>query len=282
MEMFIMTVIVFFAAVLIKRKEAFALRWQPVTGTWVAVGTGMAAFVFSASLLLFDGESAGARIIHYVLIYVLCGFIVPWGYTLLVERGTVADMGLSRRQWVLSLLLNVVLGAFFTLIMLSEADVSGINLPVFAQATFVLLVGTLFELFLYYGFIHIRLERAFGTIPAIVLTAAIYVLWHAGTQLPHEPDLLWGVVKLFFVGVLYQSVFSITRNLLVIWPFFAGAGVLLDHMVNLDAMAAVSHQSPWAVVTVMLMATAGIVFTMVMRRQGARDVCLPKSGDSVT
>lgn len=43
-------------------------------------------------------------------------------------------------------------------------------------------VGGLFETFLYYGFVHLRLRDAFGTIPAIVGSAAIYSLWHVGTE----------------------------------------------------------------------------------------------------
>ncbi len=270
MEMLVIAAIAFVITILVRRKEAFALRWQPTRHTWVAVGTGLAAFAFSASLLLFTGRPAGALVIHYGLIYVVCGFAVPWGYTLLVERGKPAGMGFSRERWVLSLILNVALGGFFTLIMLSEADLSAINLAQFSRAAFALLVGNLFELFLYYGFIHLRLEKAFGTIPAILATSAIYALWHTGTQLPLEADPLAALGKLFLVGVLYQSVFSITRNLLTIWPFFVGAGVLIDYVVNLGEIERMSVQFPWAVGTLISMVIAGAVLAWVVRRQSGR------------
>lgn len=266
MEMSIFAAIALVIAVVIRRREAWAVRWEPTRHTWVALGTGMAAFLFSAALLLFEEGSASARLIHYVLIYVLCGFILPWGYTLLVEQDTPAAMGLSNKKWQLSLALNVGLGAFFLLVLLAEADLNSINAGVFARATFVLLVGNLFELFLYYGFIHRRLEKAFGVIPAILVTSAVYVLWHAGTQLPHEPDLLVGILKLFFVGVMYQSVFSITYNLLTIWPFFVGVGVLLDYVVNIEAMTPTSRHWPWAVLTVLLMTVSGATLAWYRRR----------------
>lgn len=269
MEMLVIAAIAFIAAIVVRRKEALAMRWQPTRHTWAAVGTGLAAFALSASMLLFPGKLVAASIIHYVLIYVVCGFAVPWGYTLLVELDTLAGMGLSRKRWKLSLILNVVLGGLFGLLLLFEADWSVVPLEQFDRGTFALVVGGLFELFLYYGFIHLRLEKAFGTIPAILITSAIYVLWHTGTQLPLEADPLAALWKLFLVGVLYQSVFSITHNLVTIWPFFFASGVLLDFVVNIGEIERMSRHFPWAVGTLVLMVITGASLAWIVRRQRA-------------
>jgi len=265
MEMLIFAAIAFIAVLLVRRREALALRWAPTRHTWAAVGTGLAAFALSAALLLFDEASPVARTIHYGLIYVGCGVAVPWGYTLLVERQPPAAMGLRRERWRPSLALNVGLGSLFTLVLLAEADLGAIDAGQLSQATFTLLVGTLFEWFLYYGFIHLRLEKAFGPIPAILVTAALYVSWHAGTQLPREPDLLLGIIKLFLVGVMYQSIFSLTHNLLAIWPFFLGVGALMDHVINIDAVDPVSVQFPWAVASALLMAATGVLLALLFQ-----------------
>ena len=268
MELLIMALVPLAIALAVRRREAFAVRWQPTRHTWVAVGTGMLAFVLSASLLLFEAGSVPSRIIHNGLIYVVCGFAIPWGYTLLVERSTPAAMGLRRERWVLSLVLNVILAGLLSLIIIFEADLDAIDPGEFARATFTLVAaGGLFELFLYYGFIHLRLEKAFGTIPAILVTAAIYVLWHVGTQLPMEPDPVAALWKLFLVGVMSQSLFSITRNLLLIWPFFHAAGVLIDFVVNIGELKRVSLGLPWAIGTVALMALTGLALAWAVRRR---------------
>lgn len=259
MELVIMAAIAFVSAIVVRRKEAFAFRWQPTRHTWVAVATGLLVFVLSSSLLLFDESSRGAHFINFVLIWAVCGFAVPWAYTLFVERSKLANMGLTRERLKLSLILNVVLGGFFLLLMVSEGDPSAIDPVIFGRGAFVLFIGGLFELFLYYGFIHLRLEKAFGIIPAILITSAIYVSWHTGTQLPMEADPAAAVLKLFLVGVIYQSVFSITRNLLAIYPFFFGGGVLIDFVVNLEGMEPISRNFPWAIVTLILMVLCGLV-----------------------
>jgi membrane protease YdiL (CAAX protease family) len=273
MGLVLMALIAFVCAMVVRRKEAFVVRWQPARHTWVAVVTGLLVFALSSSLLLFEESSQIVHFIIYILMWAVCGFAVPWIYALFIERSTPASMGLTRKRLILSLVLNIVLGGFFLLLMITEGDVSAIDLVVFGRGTFVLMIGGLFEVFLFYGFIHLRLEKAFGIIPAIVITSAIYVSWHTGTQLPMEADPLAAVWKLFLVGMMYQSVFSITRNLLAIYPFFLGGGVLIDFVVNLEGMEPVSQDFPWAVVTLSLMALCGLViFATKIRRHEALKV----------
>ena len=255
MELFVISAVFFVVALVVRRREALQFRWQPGRGTWVALGAGLLAFAFSALLLLFEPGSVPAMLIHNGLIYVLCGIVIPWGYTLLVEGEPPAALGLRRERWVLSLILSLIAATLFVPILVLEGDLGAIGWGKVARASFVLTgAGGLFELFLYYGFIHLRLEKAFGTVPAILATAAIYVLWHVGTQLPLEPDPLYAVWKLFLVGVMSQSLFSMTRNLLTIWPFFHAVGVLLDFAVNIDGVEQVVGDFPWAVGTVIAMA----------------------------
>ncbi|WP_456298465.1 hypothetical protein [Acetatifactor aquisgranensis] len=51
-----------------------------------------------------------------------------------------------------------------------------------------------------------------STFPAILITAIFYSLHHAGFQ----PEF----TKLFFVGILYVTVFYFTHNIFSIFPFF--------------------------------------------------------------
>ena len=141
-----------------------------------------------------------------------------------------------------------------------------------AQAALILTgVGGLFELFLYYGFNRLRLEKAFCTTPAILFSALLYVLWHVGTQLPLEADPLAAAGKLFLVGFMYQSVFSLTRNVLVVWPIFHLVGVMLDFTTNIGGLDDILPTFPWAVAAVVPLAMCGLVLVVVNRRRtGAR------------
>ena len=62
---------------------------------------------------------------------------------------------------------------------------------------------------------------------------------------------------------MYQSVFSLTRNLLVIWPFFRAVGVMLDFAVNIGAVEGIAHEFPWAVGVVVVIAVIAVSLTVV-------------------
>jgi membrane protease YdiL (CAAX protease family) len=207
----------------------------------------LAVAATSASILLVGPGSNAARVIHVLGIYFLLGCVVPWGYTLLVERGGPRDLGLRREGWSVALLVNAGMGVVLGLGILFGPDLQSVSARDLAAASFTLLVGGLFELYLYYGFIHLRLEKAFGPIPAILGSAALYSLWHIGTELPLHDDPWRGLTFLFVVGLLYQSVFSLTRNLLSIWPFFFLAGVLTDFL-RLGMPERVTRELGWAAV----------------------------------
>jgi hypothetical protein len=258
MEFLIMAPLALVIALTVRRREAFKIYWQPERRTWMAVAVGLAAIGLSCSLLAFGPHSWIRAVINYIGIWAVCGFALPWFYALVVERSSLSGMGVTRKRWKLSLSLNCILGAFFIAAVLARADWGAILQGEFWAATLVLLTGNLFELFLYYGFIHLRLERAFGVIPAILATAAIYSLWHVGTELTMVQQPWLGLGKLFLVGVMYQSVFSITRNLLTIWPFFVGGGVLIDFVLDIKGMSLIAHEWRWAVLVLLLMALMGL------------------------
>jgi hypothetical protein len=236
----------------VRRRAALELRWAPDRHTWVAVGAGLAVAATSASILLVEPGSVAARSLHFLGIYALLGCALPWGWVLLVERGSPRDLGLRRDGWGRALAINVGMGSVLGLGIVFGPDLAAASGRDLAAASFNLLVGGLFELYLYYGFTHLRLERAFGPLPAIFGTAALYSLWHVGTELPLHADPWRGLGFLFVVGILYQAVFSLTRHLLSIWPFFFLAGVLTDFL-RLGLPERVTSDSGWAAVGWVLM-----------------------------
>ncbi|MDX1382951.1 MAG: hypothetical protein R3190_04855 [Thermoanaerobaculia bacterium] len=247
-----LALVAFGVALAVRRREALSLAWSPDLGTAAAVATGVLAAALSGSLLLFEEGSFVREAIHWLLIYGLCGATLPWVWTLLVERTGPRGMGLVWRRWRSAVVVNFLLGAFLAIGLAFRADLRSIGFETLARASYTLLVGGLFEVYLYYGFIHLRLERAFGPVPAILGSAALYSLWHLGTELPLHEDPLGGLTFLFVVGVFYQSVFSAARNLLAIWPFFFLGGVLTD-FVDLGFPERVTHRLGWATVGWILM-----------------------------
>ena len=231
-------------AAALQGRAFFALRFAPTRHTWVAVAASLLPALLSTVALLLPQDSLAYRVVLWLGIFGLCGFAIPWAYVMLVERGTPADLGLHTRHWKRSLLLSLLFAAG-SLVPVLRAGLSQYAPSHLLGAVVHLNVGGLFELFLYYGLLHLRLRDAFGPLPAILGSAAIYSLWHIGTELPLHADPAAALLMLFTVGLLCHALFASTYNALVIWPFFFTAGVMNDFLLNLGLPDAIGRDLTW-------------------------------------
>jgi membrane protease YdiL (CAAX protease family) len=210
----------------------------------VALAAGLLPALLSTLALLAPQDSLAFRLILWLGIFGLCGFAIPWAWVLLGERGTPAGLGIHRRLWKRSLAISALFAAA-SLVPVLRADLSHHAPSHILGAIVHLNVGGLFELFLYCGLLHLRLRDAFGPIPAIVGSAALYSLWHIGTELPLHADPVAALGFLFVVGLLYQSIFATTYNALAVWPFFFTAGVMNDFLLKLDLPDTIGRDLTW-------------------------------------
>jgi membrane protease YdiL (CAAX protease family) len=236
--------VAFVLAAALQGRAFFALRFAPTRHTRAALAAALLPALLSTFALLLPQDSLSYRVVLWLGIFGLCGFAIPWAYVLLVERETPAGLGLHARLWERSLLISLLFAAG-SLVPVLRADLSQYAPSHLLGAVVHLNVGGLFELFLYYGFLHLRLRDAFGPLPAIVGSAAIYSLWHIGTELPLHADPAAALGMLFVVGLLCHALFATTYNLLVIWPFFFTAGVMNDFILNLGLPDVIGRDLTW-------------------------------------
>jgi uncharacterized protein len=79
-----------------------------------------------------------------------------------------------------------------------------------------------FEAVFWRGWVLLRLEEAFGIIPAILLGSVLYAAYHVGYGMPASE-----MTTLFFVGVIFAVVFRLTKNVFILWPIFQPMGQLV-------------------------------------------------------
>ena len=115
-----------------------------------------------------------------------------------------------------------------------------------------------------YGFLRYEFERAFGILPAILITAIFYSLHHAGFQ----PEF----TKLFFVGIMYVAVYYFTHNIFSIFPFFWGVGAVWDVLVHSEAGNQIKNETSFIIAILMFIAMIGIsIFIYFWRKCAPKD-----------
>jgi membrane protease YdiL (CAAX protease family) len=231
--------------------RATLFRWRPGRDTLVAFAAGIAVVVLSLAMLPLDPRGWANIAVRDLGQVYLVGFLFPLLY---IRRmgGDFADFGFSLRRWPLFLVINVVLaiGLFFLMRRGTPppADFRW-TADVVWKAAYVLVAVT-FECLFFYGFLRTLFERAFGAVVGVVLAAAFYAFHHAGFQ----PEF----AKLFFVGVLYATVFRLGNSALLIWPFFIGVGGVYDVLVSSKVVAPIEHPELRTIALAILMIATAI------------------------
>ena len=252
-------------------KNALHWREQTMKNKWLhfsvdketlfALACGALMILLSVAMTWLDGEVASI-ILRDALMIVLLGFFTPLYYIVVVKKQSPAVFGLHKNRLVASLAINIVAGgALLAMFIRKNTEAIVFTQGSFYAMTYIFAAG-IFEMIFIYGFLRYELERAFGIVPAIFLTAVFYSLHHAGFQ----PEF----AKLFFVGVMYVAAFYFTRSLFALFPCFWGVGACWDVLVNSDAGAQLRNRTSFVVALAMLATMIGIGVFIWRKKQEVR------------
>lgn len=189
------------------------VAWDPGSDTLIALVT----------LLLFWGcYWAGTNIDGWFLTagIVVVGTIIPVWTVLHLRREGLEGLGFRRRFLVLSLIISAVAGIGSAYQLIAEAEAAQVEMLPHLLGNLVVF----WEPFFVFGWLFLRWERAFGWLPAIVLTGAGFALQHVGS-VPIEAAVFFGIM-----AVAFSIPFVFVRNLAILWPLFypvaSGIGTL--------------------------------------------------------
>jgi len=87
-----------------------------------------------------------------------------------------------------------------------------------------------FEAVFWRGWVLLRLEDAFGIIPAILLSSILYAAYHIGYGMP-----LSEIGFLFLIGIMFAVAFRLTKSVFILWPLFQLMGQLVT--LTLDGLS---------------------------------------------
>lgn len=245
-------------------------RWNITKDTYLTLLLGVTMIGLSLAMLPFDGESVLDTFMSVLFRDVLMIFGLGVCCVTLYCRkrgdGAWADLGIKKKKIGLSLVLNAIFAVLLLLMFLKEGKPENLlSLGNLYGASYILVAG-IFEMLFIYGFLRMGFEKSFGILPAIVLTSAFYSFHHAGFQ----PEFL----HLFFVGVMYVSVYYITKNLFIIFPFFWGVGALWDVLVDSSAGDSLKNSFSFFIAIGTLFAI--VIWRIVLKRMEKEKTCCPK------
>jgi hypothetical protein len=205
-------------------KEIFKFKWNPtkdllvVLISWILV----VGVLYTATVII-GSEVAGGML--YFLLYAIVGALlfgigIPVVWMLVVKKQPLSSLGITKKNLMLSLVLQLgfsILQFTGTLAKTELPDFPSL-LPLIALA---LAIG-FFEAVFWRGWVLLRLEDAFGFIPALLIGSLLYAFYHIGYGMPMSE-----ITFLFFIGLLYATAFRLTKNIFILWPVLQPMGQMV-------------------------------------------------------
>jgi hypothetical protein len=205
-------------------KQNLTVRWQPGRD----LGAVLVSYILVVGALYTATVVVGTQTwggMAYFFLYAVLGAGIfgvglPLYWTVVVRRRPLADLGLTMRWLWLSLGLQITFAGLQYAGTLARGELPGFErlAPLLALS---LAIG-FFEAVFWRGWVLLRLEAAFGLIPAILLGSALYAAYHIGYGMP-----LAEMIFLFFIGLMYAVVFRLTKNIFILWPVLQPMGQLV-------------------------------------------------------
>ena len=210
---------------------------------------GLIMILLSVAMTLFNSEISNI-ILRDILMILFLGFFTPIYYILIIKKKDLSVLGIHKKKLTASLAINVITGiSLLAMFIIINTEEISFSINSFYAVTYILVAG-IFEMVFIYGFLRYEFERALGILPAILITAIFYSLHHAGFQ----PEF----IKLFFVGIMYVTVFYFTHNIFSIFPFFWGVGAIWDVLVNSEAGNQIKNETSFILAILMFIVMIGI------------------------
>lgn len=184
--------------------------WSPSTETGMAAFSEVLMLILTYLGLILFGKTLLNPIIFNLLGTIGICVVLPFHWMVVVRKKGLDTLGITRRHWLVSLIVGVFLAGFSLWGYYRSFGISMAVIPA-------LIVGiyALWEVVFVYGWLQLRFEEAFGIIPAAILAGLCFSLYHLGYGLYD----FFGLVVLFIFGLIFAIVFRFTKNILILWPF---------------------------------------------------------------
>lgn len=204
-------------------KQILVVRWKPtrdlavVAFSWVLV----VGAIYCATNIIGQEFWGG---VGYFLIYavvgaLLCGVGIPLYWIVIARKRKLSDLGITKERVGWSLMLQLVFSILLYVPAFTQSPLLDFErlLPLLLLS---LSIG-LFEAIFWRGWVQMRFEESFGVLPGIVIASLLYAAYHIGYSMPVSE-----ILFLFLIGIMYAVAFRLTRNILILYPFFQPLGQL--------------------------------------------------------
>ena len=139
---------------------------------------------------------------------------------------------------------------------LMNVKLANINFKLLPLSIIPLIMTTFSEEFLFRGFLQIRFEKAFGAIPAIILSGLVFSVYHLGYPGFRSIGL---ITLLFFVGIMFALSFKLSNNNVIVSYFVNLPNAYLTYLLKTQKFPQFNFTRQSTIVTIFVIVITGFI-----------------------
>jgi len=159
---------------------------------------------------LFRGTILFYALYQGLLALGVCIFVPLW-LTRFWRKEPLSSIGVTGGRWMRAGLIGVVLAAVSMAARLMGMRIVLPEITTLAYLSAGMAMSSLFEELFFRGYLQTRFERSFGIVPAVILSAACFSIYHLGYSFVRGN--IEELPTLFWIGIFFSISFRITGSI---------------------------------------------------------------------
>lgn len=214
----------------------------------------MCMIILSVSIANFLG-GIGNYFFYQIIYCIVLSVCVPIFFFRKEDNGDLSLLGIKKLRLV-DYIIIIGFVVFSISGSLKPVKIADINFSLLPLSIAPLILTTFSEEFFFRGFLQIRFEKAFGAIPAIILSGFAFGIYHFGYPGFRSIE---QIATLFFVGIMFAISFKLSKNNIIVSYFVNLPNAYLQYLLKTEQFPYFNFTKQTTIITIFLISLTGFI-----------------------
>ena len=205
----------------------------------------------------------GNYFFYHIVFCIVLSVCVPIYYFRKEDNGDLSLLGIKKLR-LIDYVIIFVFVAFSIGGSLKGANIKNINFGLLPLCIAPFIMSTICEEFFFRGFLQIRFEKAFGAIPAVIISGFAFGIYHLGYPCLRNTGL---ITTLIFVGIMFALSFKLSKNNLIVAYFVNLPNAYMQYLLYPEHFPYQNFTLSATIISIVIICIIGFILKKGLRKE---------------
>lgn len=197
----------------------------------------------------------GNYFFYHIVFCIIISVCIPIYYFRKEDNGDLSHLGIKKLR-IIDYIIIIGFVAFSIGGSLKGTNIKNINFGLLPLCIAPFIMSTICEEFFFRGFLQIRFEKAFGAIPAVIISGFAFGLYHLGYPCLRNFGL---ITTLIFVGIMFALSFKLSKNNLIVSYFVNLPNAYMQYLLYPEHFPYENFTLPATIISIVIICIIGFI-----------------------